>query len=204
MKFFKLLVLVSVILCSCENEESTKKESVSRKTEKNQRIQEDNKLSQNIIHEDVIIDTIYPIPEWKPEQIQDKFKNGKNLINKYSKYIIDSLKDTVHITMVDHSKSEIRYLGEIMLLESNKVYHVFTDFTINGIGVMLSPRGHSKIIFMSTDLKGSMYQTLDLPEELPYKIVNNQLLFRQDSTEIRLSIAEKLPLLFCIPKIGCN
>lgn len=160
--------------------------------------------SQNVIPEDLIVDTIYPIPEWKTENMKDKFEEGKSLIKKYSKYIIDSLKDSVHIAMVDNNKSKIRYLGKIMLLESNKVYHVLTDFTIVGIGVMPSPRGNSKIIFISTDQKESMYQTLDLPEELPHKIVNNQLLFRQDSTEIRLSIAEKLPLIFCIPKIGCN
>ena len=37
-----------------------------------------------------------------------------------------------------------------------------------------------------------------------YEFENNQLFFSHDSNEIRLFISEGLPLVFCIPEIGCK
>ena len=198
MQFLKLVILISIVLYSCENEKSSQTDNNFIKSE------EDKIIPQISPHDELIVDTIFPISEWSPKHLQVKFENGKDLIKKYSKYISDSLIDTVSVSMVDHNKSEIRYLGILKLLGSNDTFHVLTDFTILGIGIMPSPRGNSKIFFMSTDRKKGLYHSLNLPEELPHKIENNQLVFQHDSTKIRLSIAEELPLILCIPEIGCN
>lgn len=112
------------------------------------------------------------------------FSKKKNLI----KMKIYNLKDNKDSSI----KQQIIYLGFINT--SNKEsFKVFTAF------LNLGGKGNSKLVFVSS--KGKVFKYyMDLPSDLPFKIYNNRLYFKNHQTKIVKSMkVNVLEDVFCTP-----
>ena len=130
---------------------------------------------------------------------------------------IDSASDLVAIWKTSDGKRFQNYLAYFTILDVARInrrwiedlnnkesYHIITDFTIIGVGSMLSPRGKSNVIFINKNLDKIIIYNLPMPENLPLYIDNNVLFFNYEKTKIGISISGGLPPELCLPKIGCN
>ena len=73
------------------------------------------------------------------------------------------------------SDSEITYLGNIKGDKGELVYYVLKEFyRIQGAQVM---RGHSRIVFLDKDQKLVAVYRIDMPGDLPNRLINNSLYF---------------------------
>src|ERR1700739_30335 len=95
----------------------------------------------------------------------------------YAKYIVpDSLRKTHVIKHKDGGSDKINYLGVIEKLNGDTLYYVFTLFgTVQAAVVM---HGHSNIIFLNKKRKEVKSYDIGMPDELPYKLVDNTLYFK--------------------------
>lgn len=122
----------------------------------------------------------------------------------YTRIISSKKIDKVQIFEEKYSKTELTYLGQIKDLSTQELFHVIREFGVVGLnGGMLSPRGHSKIIFSNSRKTKLWVYRLGCPDELPVQIDENKLIFHFESNTIKLSISGGLGALFCIPTISC-
>jgi hypothetical protein len=97
---------------------------------------------------------------------------------------------------IDNKKNDITqeliYLG-ILLSTDNQSYKIFTSF------LNLDGKGVSELIFVSLNCKVYCYR-MNLPTDLPFKIFNNKLYFKnKTNNEIKSMEIDKLNDFFCTP-----
>ena len=119
------------------------------------------------------------------------------------KYIDSVLIDSTIEVKTKNTKSTLTYLGKITDLSTHSSHYVITDFTIIGINEMLSPRGNTKLIFIDDKKEKMMIYSLGMPSERPKAILDNQLIFTHDKSEVRISFSGGLPLFLCVSTIDC-
>lgn len=151
---------------------------------------------------EVIYDTLVFEQATKGKLIEEKFSSAKAKLKFYKKFIRPGDINKLKIFKKEHSETEITYLGKLSDLKTKKSYHIITNFTIWGIGQMLSPRGRSEVAFLNGDQ--IIIYNLPMPEDLPKSIRNNVLFFQYEKIKIGISISGGLPPELCIPEIGCN
>jgi len=152
----------------------------------------------------IVYDTLVFDDNIKDEFLKDKFESSKSRLNYYRPFINSKKINKLIILKEEFSKTKIKYLGKIEDLNNKESYHIITDFTIIGVGSMLSPRGKSNVIFINKNLDKIIIYNLPMPENLPLYIDNNVLFFNYEKTKIGISISGGLPPELCLPKIGCN
>jgi hypothetical protein len=153
---------------------------------------------------EVIYDTLVFDQAMKGKLLEEKFNSAKDKLKFYNKFISPSDINKLKTIKKEHSKTEIRYLGKLIDLKTKNSYHIITNFTVIGIGEMLSPRGRSEIAFLNEDKNHIIIYNLPMPEDLPKLINKNILFFQNENRKIGISISGGLPPELCIPEIGCN
>lgn len=139
----------------------------------------------------------------KMEEVLSKYDEGKHKIRFYKKFIDRRKINISRIIKEKHTKEEIVYLGKLRDLTKNQSYYIVTNFTIWGIGLMLSPRGHSDVAFLSEKFDKIVIYHLSMPYELPKQIKGNVLYFKPHEDLIGISISGGLPPILCVPTLGC-
>ncbi len=139
----------------------------------------------------------------KMGDVELKYNESKNRIAFYKKFV-DKKTNTLRIIKGKHFKEDIVYLGKLEDLTKNQSFHVIRKFSVMGIGLMLSPRGHSEIAFLNEKFDKMIIYDLTMPYELPKYIKDNVLYFKPEGDLIGISISGRLPPFLCVPKIGCN
>ena len=150
----------------------------------------------------IILDTLVFTENMKGEMLSEKFKTSQSKLIYYKNFINPKSINKLKIITEKHTKTEIKYLGEIRDLDKINSYHVITNFQIWGIGLMLSPRGRSEVAFINKN-KIVIYD-MAMPHDLPKYIQKNILYFEFKKTKIGISISGGLPPMLCVPEIGCN
>jgi hypothetical protein len=93
-----------------------------------------------------------------------------------------------------------RYLGTIDLGENK--YHVISQFYT--IQAAIVKHGHSRIIFLDSNLKIKKIYNLSMPNELPIAITANELIFNIDNKKYNLNLGKGISSMICIPNNeGC-
>ena len=159
------------------------------------------RTSINIKKPAIIYDTLVFIEHMKGEALLEKFREAKSQLKFYKRFINPKRINSLKIIKESHTKTEIKYLGKMQDVNKLKSYDVITNFTIWGIGEMLSPRGRSEVAFVSNE--EIIIYNLSMPYELPNYIEKNVLYFSVENTKIGISISGGLPPMLCIPEIGC-
>jgi hypothetical protein len=125
----------------------------------------------------------------------------------YSKYIVaDSVGKTEFVKHKDGDE-KITYLGVIKKQNSDTLYYVIITFRRVQAAIVM--HGHSDIIFLNRDYKEAKSYELGLPEELPYKLVNNVLYFKYVDEKtgkkavFKNKIETVLPKMMCISPVEC-
>ncbi len=153
---------------------------------------------------DLIIDTLVFDESMNGEELAKKYAHGLSELTFYKPFVSETKRLEKQIFTEEHAESEIIYLGKLMDLDSQSSYHVITYFKIIGSGEMESPRGRSHIAFLNGSLDKVIIYQVDMPDELPEKIVDNTLYFSHNSQQIGILIQGGLPSILCVPKIGCH
>jgi hypothetical protein len=194
----KLIVLVvALIFQSC----------ISNERNIDTTFEENNDIQDTISKADtshVLFDTLFFHKNMKGEILDNKFKDGKEKLGFYKKFVVSEKIDSLEVITEKHSKTEIKYLGRLNDLKNDNVYHVITNFKIIGIGEMLSPRGRSEVAFVNTKDDNIITYDLGMPENLPISINDNVLYFLLDETKVGVSISGGLPPMICLPIINCH
>lgn len=151
----------------------------------------------------IIYDTLIFNKFMKGNSLDKKINESKDKLHFYKKFIKSSKINQLQIIDEKHTKTEIKYLGELKDIDNENSYKVITNFKIFGIGEMLSPRGRSEIAFIDNKNNIMVYD-MGMPENLPNFIKNNSLFFEIEKTKIGIVISGGLAPMLCLPKIGCN
>jgi hypothetical protein len=126
--------------------------------------------------------------------------------NAYSKFIDSKFKCKEQKIVGDDFEERIIYLGKMKLKGMQTMYILTSHKSIKAASVK---HGQSKILFLNTDKELINHYSLDIPEELPYKISRNILFFHrynEDYDKIgktRVKIEDELPEVICIGPDGC-
>ena len=210
MKTLKVIILASTLFLLACNEKGKIYENANIKTKSSDKKENSkseynlrNKVSKTHIHE-VIYDTLVFEKEMKGKLLEEKFNSAKDKLKLYNEFVSPSGINKLKVIKKERSKTEIRYLGKLIDLRTKNSYHIITNFTIIGIGEMLSPRGRSEVAFLSEDKNQIIIYNLAMPEYLPKVIKKNILFFQNENRKIGISISGGLPPELCIPEIGCN
>ena len=100
----------------------------------------------------------------------------------------------------EEAESFIKYLGEIKI--SKEKYFVLSKFTI--IQLAISKRGRSVVLFLDKNKEVIKKYNLDMPDQLPYKIEKNKLVFYFDNKDYTMQLEDSLLGVFCLPNYkGC-
>ena len=183
MKFF-LLIIVIVVFSSCKSTSISKQKIENPAT--------------------IVFDTLVFNENMKGKILNEKFESSQSELNFYKNFINSKKINKLKTLNEKHSKTEIKYLGEIKDLNNKNSYHLITNFTIIGIGDMLSPRGRSEVAFINENQDRIIIYNLPMPDDLPKYIENNILFFQFEETKVGISILGGLPPELCLPEIGCN
>jgi hypothetical protein len=194
-KPFILLLIIAVAL-ACNNVDN-------HKTVESEDTESNDSLNNVQMTDGLCIDTVFSNSKNYKDGIQAMYESNACQLSEYLIYLDPNLIDSNVISESKNTKSQVVYLGEITDLKTHKLHHVLTDFTIVGINEVLSPKGHTKLIFIDALKEKILFYNLGMPDERPINIRNNQLIFKKDKTEIRISISGGLPLILCIPQIDC-
>ena len=162
--------------------------------------------SKNIIKKTVpelVHDTIVYSQNVIPPMLVDKYRESNKRLGYYRSFINVNSRNKQKTIREKYSETKIRYLGTIKILGTRLTYHVITNFTVMGIGVMPSPRGHSEIAFVDASQKKILIYDVEMPDNLPKRIKNNSLYFKSENGEGYLAISGGLPILLCVPTQGC-
>lgn len=199
-----LLIVLIAVIYSCNPKPPDKEARIEAK--KKDTALKNSKLIVVDQHRDssIIYDTIVFAENMDGKLLTDKFISSQPELKFYTKFISASKISEPIVLDEKDVKTEIKYLGQIKDLNNRSSYHVLTNFTIIGIGKMLSPRGKSYIAFVNEAKNKIIVYNLPMPDNLPKYIRDNVLFFEYDNTTIGISIFGGLPPLLCIPKIGCN
>ncbi|SHE76900.1 hypothetical protein [Pedobacter caeni] len=154
------------------------------------------------------IDVVYDTLSFKEEMSEILLKKNaaldKEKLKFYKKFINSGKINQLQKIRDRSSKTEIKYLGRLKDLKTKKSYHIITNFTIWGIGEMLSPRGRSEVVFIDDRQNSIMDYRLSMPGDLPIFIQKNVLFFQLEKKKLGISIMGGLPPQLCLPEIGCN
>ncbi len=172
-----LLILMSFIL-SCSN--SSK--------DKNSQIQEDTIKVENQI-------------ELENNYFENENLDSLEFENYYTFVKPDSVGIVQHSIDSNLNESFINYLGTIYCVERDLTYDVITKFDL--ILMADGHRGNSKVIFLGKIKKTCRIFYVDMPDELPIFIKDNEFFFyvNEDTTEENFN--ECLLPLFCTPLNSC-
>ena len=124
--------------------------------------------------------------------------------SEYAKYIVaDSLKKTNKVKN-HQGYEEINYLGVIKKTSGDTLYYVFAVF-----GKVTGGHGHSNIIYLNKKLKEIKSYDASVPEQLPYKLLNNILYFKyvDEKTNQKKVFKNKVgttpPAIMCVGPENC-
>lgn len=196
MKYYALLIF---FLVACGQEQKTKGQKGSESSLPSPTI------NVNSLQNSIIIDTIV----FGKSMINSSLLTHNNIadeLNYYRQFIQQAaINDT--LTFLEKPKNEgiqttIRYFGLLHDLNGFFSYHVLTRFSILGI-VSHTPKGVSSLVFINEAQTTIRIIRMNMPQELPLQIQENQLYFEYKNQSIYLSILGGIPPFFCIPKIGC-
>ena len=137
-----------------------------------------------------------------PDIDPSKDPENKAMYNHFAPYVKAEL---LNDEQVDGAEDDIQcfvhYLGVIRDLALHTEFHVVAEFC--KIKTADSFRGNSKVAFVNEELKYAQVYYLNLPEELPFGIENNALLFNHKGNKKGLQFEGGLPDMLCIPGYGC-
>ncbi|TCC93384.1 hypothetical protein EZ428_01020 [Pedobacter frigiditerrae] len=160
--------------------------------------------SKKIENQTLLYDTLEFNKDMKGKLLSEKFKSSQSELGFYEKFIKNANVNKEITISEKHTKTKIKYLGKIVDLKTHSSYHIITNFSIMGIGQMLSPRGRSEVAFVDETQNTIIIYNFTMPDELPKSIMNNALYFKYEKTNIGIFISGGLPYELCIPEIGCN
>ena len=195
------ILIVSIVFFSCNSKiDKPKNGSSEKKIQKEVKtiLRNDSEKNSSIIY-----DTLVFTEFMKGNSLDKKINESKDKLYFYKKFIKSSEINQLQIIDEKHTKTEIKYLGELKDIDNEISYKVITNFKIIGIGEMLSPRGRSEIAFIDSKNNILVYD-MGMPENLPNYIENNTLFFEIEKTKIGIMISGGLAPILCLPKIGCN
>ena len=195
------ILIVSIVFFSCNSKiDKPKNGSSEKKIQKEVKtiLRNDSEKNSSIIY-----DTLVFTEFMKGNSLDKKINESKDKLHFYKKFIKSSEINQLQIIDEKHTKTEIKYLGELKDIDNENSYKVITNFKIIGIGEMLSPRGSSEIAFIDSKNNIMVYD-MGMPENLPNYIENNTLFFEIEKTKIGILISGGLAPILCLPKIGCN
>ena len=195
------ILIVSIVFFNCNSKVDEPKNGSSEKkpqTEIKTIVRNDSEKKSSIIYDTLIFNEFM-----KGNSLDKKINESKDKLHFYKKFIKSSKINQLQIIDEKHTKTEIKYLGELKDIDNENSYKVITNFKIFGIGEMLSPRGRSEIAFIDNKNNIMVYD-MGMPENLPNFIENNSLFFEIEKTKIGIVISGGLAPMLCLPKIGCN
>jgi len=198
----KFIVVFLILITSCGTETASDLSRYESAENANKSINPVGKDSVETKKPVIIYDTLVFAKSPDKEFLAEKFKSSQTQLKFYKKFIKQKSVNQLKIINGRHTKTEIKYLGKIKDLNGVDSYDVVTNFHIWGIGQMLSPRGRSEMAFVNKDQ--IIIYKVSMPYDLPERIEENIIYFRQDQTKIGISISGGLPAVFCVPQIGCN
>jgi hypothetical protein len=102
----------------------------------------------------------------------------------------DSIGYVQHLIDSDLNESFINYLGPIYCADRDLTYDVITNFDL--IQVADGHRGNSKVIFLGKNKKTCRIFYLDIPDELPIFIKDNEFIFYVNGDTIKENFNECL------------
>lgn len=109
----------------------------------------------------------------------------------YHKCISENLIGKKQLNKLDNNnKSTKIYLGTIYCSNVDLYYDVITQFDL--IKMAIDYRGKSKLIFLGKSRKTCRIYELDMPDELPVLIKNNELIIINESDTISKSMEDGL------------
>lgn len=121
--------------------------------------------------------------------------------SEYTKYIVaDSLNKTCFVKF-EGGDSKITYLGIIKNQKGDTLYYVFSDFT--RIQAAIQMHGHSNIIFLNKKRAEVKKYDIGLPENLPFKLLNNVLYFKHIDENTKKKKTYKFVIGITLPKLIC-
>ena len=158
---------------------------------------------------DTVISTISAslTPKIKKVEKWDSI-NSSDEETDYTKYIQNDRINKKQKNKTKYGKEEIVYLGEIKDNNGNPISHVLSIY--GEVKAAIEVHGHSEIIFINNNLKQKKEYYLNDPEELPFKLENNNLYFHYKDEETAKesiyidTIGTKLPWLICFGPNTCN
>lgn len=113
--------------------------------------------------------------------------------------ILDSLKvGKAYYEKSADFKTKIIYLGIIHNSKNDTLLYVLTENY--NVKAAIQWHGHSRIVFLGKNKKIKGFYSLNLPEELPYKLASNTLYFKDKTTKTvtKQKISGALPDLICV------
>ena len=179
------ILIVSIVFFSCNSKiDKPKNGSSEKKIQKEVKtiLRNDSEKNSSIIY-----DTLVFTEFMKGNSLDKKINESKDKLHFYKKFIKSSEINQLQIIDEKHTKTEIKYLGELKDIDNENSYKVITNFKIIGIGEMLSPRGSSEIAFIDSKNNIMVYD-MGMPENLPNYIENNTLFFEIEKTKKRILI----------------
>ncbi len=195
------ILIISIVFFNCNSKIDESKINSSKKKPQTEIKTTVRNHSENI--PSIIYDTLVFTEFMKGNSLDKKINESKDKLRFYKKFIKSSEINQLQIIDEKHTKTEIKYLGELKDIDNENSYKVITNFKIIGIGEMLSPRGRSEIAFIDSKNNIMVYD-MGMPENLPNYIENNTLFFEIEKTKIGILISGGLAPIFCIPLIGCQ
>lgn len=195
------ILIISIVFLNCNSKIDESKINSSEKEPQIEIKTTVRNHSENI--PSIIYDTLVFTEFMKGNSLDKKINESKDKLHFYKKFIKSSEINQLQIIDEKHTKTEIKYLGELKDIDNENSYNVITNFKIIGIGEMLSPRGRSEIAFIDRKNNIIVYD-MGMPENLPNYIENNTLFFEIEKTKIGILISGGLAPIFCIPLIGCQ
>lgn len=127
--------------------------------------------------------------------------------SEYKKYIVANSSKKTHFIKTKSGDSRITYLGTVRNRKGDTLYYVLSDFS--RVKAAIQMHGHSNIIFLNNKKEEIKKFDVGLPENLPFKLLNNVLYFKHinDKTKkeklYKFEISATLPKLICVDTNDC-
>jgi hypothetical protein len=95
-------------------------------------------------------------------------------------------------------KTKVTYLGTILNANKGTLFYVLTENY--DVKAAIEWHGHSRIVFLGKNKRMKAFYSLNLPEELPNKLADNVLYFKDKKSGkvTKQKITGKLPDLICV------
>jgi hypothetical protein len=123
----------------------------------------------------------------------------------YKRIILDN-KINKKVTIKNkESESDITFLGVVNTDNGTKKYYVLKEFT--AVRAASTWHGHSSVYFVDTKFQKSIRYDLAMPENLPYKLSHDKLLFNYKDCSLTKEYSQdlklKLPSHICVAPLDC-